>query len=126
MKKTALILSAFMLSICCFPVKASIRPIRAVITYYWPLEAGGKYDCDGNPLHKGIAAVDFDVFPKGSILRLSNGITLIAKDCGGSDVISRKAAHERGERYPVIDVWVRSAREAKETKVVLVTVLTHN
>lgn len=93
---------------------ADTKSINAIITYYWPGEAGGKYDCDGNVCHRGVAAVDFDVIPKGKKLNIGNSFNVVASDCGGSAIISRKAAHERGLHCPVIDVWVHSESEARE------------
>lgn len=126
MKKIAFGLMMVLTFLVCAPVSAATKTVRAIVTFYWPGEAGGRYDCDGDKLHKGIAAVDFDVFPKGTVLNLSNRFTVIAKDCGGRAIISRKAAHERGVHCPVIDVWVRSEYEARNTEnklpsIVLVT-----
>lgn len=101
-------LASFMLA----PIEASMKSFNAVITFYWPGEIGGRFDCDGNKLYRGIAAVDFDVIPKNSRLNIGNKFNVVASDCGGRSIINRKAARARGWHCPVIDVWVHSKREA--------------
>lgn len=92
---------------------AESKEFRAVPTFYWPGEVGSRYDCDGNKLHSGIAAVDFDRINKNSVLNIGGILTVVAKDCGGRDVISCKAARERGlGRLPVIDIWAPSEEAA--------------
>ncbi len=91
---------------------------EALITYYWPGEAGGRYDRDGERLHDGVAAVDYRVIPFGRHFHLTGHgrcLDLVAKDCGGSAVLSKKAARQRGLSVScVVDVWVSSQREAME------------
>jgi len=94
-------------------IPKSSESFKAVITFFFPSEVGGKYDCDGDRLHEGIAAVDFNYIPKGSVLNISNKMKVLAKDCGGRDVIHRKAARLRGFNVLVIDVWVSSKRKAE-------------
>jgi len=116
---------AILLACLTLPVHATER--KAVVTFYWPGEDGGRYSCDGARLHEGDAAVDFDYVPKGTRLTLigSNGIMHVtARDCGGRDVISRKAARERHVHAMVVDVWAPSKRVAmlKESELGMSTV----
>lgn len=88
----------------------------AVVTFFWPGEDGGRTNCDGKMLKSGDAAVDFNKIPKGASLTISGthgSFSAVASDCGGSDVISRKAARKRGSNALVIDIWVRSRAEAQ-------------
>jgi len=91
---------------------------QAVVTFYWPGEDGGRYSCDGKRLSDGDAAVNFNQIPQGAHLTLQgcNGsMDVTANDCGGSAVIARKAAHERGfDSALVIDVWAPNQATARE------------
>ena len=97
------------------PIFAHAAEPQAMVTFYWPGEMGGKYGSDGALLRNGDAAVDFSHVPKGTKLKLigqSGTMQIVATDRGGRDVISRKAARERGSDVMVIDVWVKSASVA--------------
>jgi hypothetical protein len=92
-----------------------VNSIEAVITFYFPDEEGGELSCDRHKLQYGDCAVDFSRIPKGSRLNLDGIIIVNANDCGGRDVLSRKAAKLRGYNTAlVIDVWVPNRGVARK------------
>jgi hypothetical protein len=96
----------------------------AVLTYYWPGEAGGRYSVDGVKLRPGDAAVDFNAVPKGTRLQLvgrEGTVNVIAIDRGGQDVLTRKAAKAFGSGVLVIDIWVSCASEGRSRAALLGT-----
>jgi 3D (Asp-Asp-Asp) domain-containing protein len=125
---TMLAMAFFALLTLNVDAKIENKQFHAVVTFFWTGEDGSRFDCDGDRLHQGIAAVDFNVIPKGSVLNINNTFVVVAKDQGGSAVISRKAAHERGCNCVIIDIWEPSkakamSDEAKLPKVVLVSIV---
>jgi hypothetical protein len=115
-KLKQLVLASVLGMLIALPASAVQR--QAVVTFYWPGEDGGRRACDGKVLEHGDAAVNFDQIPKGSAVKLKgcNGtLNVTANDCGGSAVMSRRAARERGFFGAiVVDVWASSQRSARE------------
>lgn len=101
----------------CKGMSAPLKTREVRVTYYWPGDCGqvGTITATGKKArHLETCAVDPKVFPYGTHIHIPDmDKTLVANDTG-SWVKKRIAAKKMGKDVPVVDVFVKSKREAQK------------